>query len=89
MTTKMQKQAAIMGITNVLFQQPEGLTEQTIWAQTQDTHGHLNRAEFDQWLADGVTEGALSRQGERYALSPDYRGEVAFLQALSATAQSA
>jgi hypothetical protein len=84
MTTKMQKAAAIMGITNVLFQQPAGLTEPTIWSQTTDTHGHLNEQEFKTWLADGVTEGALVKQGDRYALSPDFRDEVAFLSAIAA-----
>lgn len=75
MTTKQYSDialtAALMGVTNALITQPEGLGADTLWSQTQKDHPGMDRADFDTILQTAVDQQAFVRSGDRYALSPD------------------
>lgn len=66
MSDTLGKIAAVMGIVNAIQAQPEGLTEPSLWAQTEANHGELTETEFRHVLAEGVKQGALEQNGERY-----------------------
>lgn len=71
--TELSKITAVMAITNVLLQQPQGVTEATLWQQTCDDHGTLTEPEFKHLLAAGIEQGALVQTGDRYMVTPEYR----------------
>lgn len=76
MSDTLAKITAVMGIMNAIKAQPEGLTEPSLWAQTEADHGELTETEFRHVLREGVEQGALVQNGERYKFSARVDAEL-------------